>query len=130
MAEHPNQTLVRRGFEAFNAGDMQTLAELIAQDAVQVMPGDNILSGDHKGREAIFELYLRLAQETGGTFRADLQDVFANDHMAVAVYRVSGQRDGRALDQRSALVFEIHNGQATRLTDLPLDTAALDAFLT
>lgn len=129
MAEHPNQTLVRRGFEAFNAGDINTLSELIADDAVQVMPGSNPLAGEHKGRQAVLTMYGRLAQETEGTFRAELLDVYANDHLAVAIYRASGQRQGRSLDQRSALLFEIEHGQAVRLTDLPLDAAIVDAFL-
>lgn len=129
MAEHPNQAIVRRGFEAFNAGDLSTLAEIIADDAVQVMGGDNIFSGEHKGREAILEMYLRLAQETDGTFRAELQEVFANDHLAVAVYRAQGRRKGRALDQRVALVFEMEHGRAIRMTDLPVDAAVGDAFL-
>ena len=39
MAEHPNETLVRRGFTAFNTGDIPALSEIIADDAVQVSGG-------------------------------------------------------------------------------------------
>lgn len=129
MAEHPNAARIRRGFAAFNVGDIDTLSELITEDAVQGMPGDHQLSGDHKGRQAIFEMYMRLAQVTDGTFRADLEAVYADDHVAVAIYRATGRRNGRALDQRSALIFEMIDGRATRLTDVPQDIDEVNAFL-
>ncbi len=34
MSEHPNIELSRRGYAAFGTGDMATLTELIADDAV------------------------------------------------------------------------------------------------
>jgi ketosteroid isomerase-like protein len=129
MALHPNQLLVRRGFEAFNTGDIDTLVEVIAEDAVQVMPGTNMFSGEHKGREAILAMYGRIFEETGGTFRADLESTYANGHLVVAIYHGSGQRQGRTLDQRYALLFEIEGGQAVRLTDMPNDVEANDRFL-
>jgi hypothetical protein len=129
MAEHPNQELVRRGFQAFNEGDMMTLTELIADDAVQVMAGDNMFSGEHKGRDAILGMYAELFQETGGTFRAELQGVHANDQMAVAIYRGTGTRGTKVIDQLNALVFEIVDGLAVRLTDLAEDITAWDEFL-
>lgn len=129
MAEHPNQVLVRRGFQAFNEGDMVALTELIADDAVQVMAGDNMFSGEHKGRDAILGMYAEIFQETGGTFQADLQAVYANDQMAVAIYRGTGTRGTKVIDQRNALLFEIVDGLAVRLTDMPDDIAAWDEFL-
>src|SRR4051794_15815334 len=44
-----NVKLVRRGFEAFNKGDVKTLTDIIAADCVQHVPGKNRFSGDHKG---------------------------------------------------------------------------------
>jgi ketosteroid isomerase-like protein len=128
MAEQPNQLLVRRGFEAFNTGDIDTLVEILADDAVQIMPGDNIVAGEHKGREAILTLYARLFEETAGTLQVLLEGTYAAGNSVVAIYRGTAQRDGRSLDQRNALVFEIEHGQAVRLTDLPADLAALDLF--
>ena len=128
MAEQPNQLLVRRGFEAFNSGDIDTLVEIIADDAVQIMPGTNIVSGEHKGREAILVMYARLFQETAGTLEVHLEGTYATGSTVVAVYRGTAKRNGRSLDQHHALVFEIEHGQAVRLTDLPADIAADDLF--
>ena len=128
MAEQPNQLLVRRGFEAFNAGDIDTLVEIIADDAVQIMPGENIVAGEHKGREAILAMYGRLFEETGGTLKVVLEGTYAAGNSVVAVYHGTAKRNGRSYDQRNALVFEIEHGQAVRLTDLPADLAAADRF--
>src|SRR6059058_3380382 len=83
MSEHPNVELIRRGFAAFNEGDLATLRQIIAKDAVQHMPGHNRLSGEHKGVDDILTMYGQMAQLTAGDFRAELEEVYANDHRAV-----------------------------------------------
>jgi hypothetical protein len=128
MTDHPNVTLVRRGFEAFNAGDVVSLTELIATDAIQHMPGDNQLSGEHKGRDSILTMYGQMAQLTDGTLRIDLEHVYANDHRAVAVYRGHGTRRGRVIEERHALVFEILDGKAIDIDDIALEGRVDDAF--
>jgi hypothetical protein len=40
-----NAELVRRGYEAFNAGDLAALGELFAEDAVWYAAGSGVLSG-------------------------------------------------------------------------------------
>jgi uncharacterized protein len=129
MAQHENADRIRRGFEAFNNGDLAALSDLIAEDAVQEMGGKNVFTGEHKGRDSIFQMYGGLAERTGGTFRAELQQVFANDTTGVAIYRGTGERDGKTLDQPSALVFEFVDGVAVRLTDVASDAEAQDDFL-
>jgi uncharacterized protein len=128
MAEHPNAALVRRGFVAFNSADIATLTEIIAPDAVQHMPGNNRFSGDHKGLENILGMYGTLAEQTGGTFSATVEAIFANDHGAVAIYRTTATRGSRTLDQRDALVFEIMDGRAVDITEMPLDGEVNDEF--
>jgi uncharacterized protein len=128
MAEQPNQLLVRRGFEAFTTGDTDTLVEIIADDAVQIMPGNNIIAGEHKGRDAILAMYGRLFEETAGTLKVVLEGTYAAGNNVVAIYRGTATRNGRSLDQRNALVFEIEHGQAVRLTDMPADLDAVDVF--
>jgi ketosteroid isomerase-like protein len=130
MAEHPNVALIRRGFAAFNTGDVATLTEVIAADAVQHMAGDNQFSGDHKGRDNILAMYGAIAELTGGTYQATLESVYANDHRAIAIYRSTGSRGSETLDVRQALAFEIMDGRAVDLDELPLDGQEHDAFWT
>ena len=77
MAEHPNEALVRRGYQAFSSGDMATLAEVMSPDVVHKAAGNSPLSGEYKGRDEVFGFYGQLMALTDGTFRVDLQSATA-----------------------------------------------------
>jgi ketosteroid isomerase-like protein len=128
MAEHPNVTLIRKGFAAFNTGDIATLTTVIAKDCVQHMPGDNPFSGDHKGQEAILAMYGQIAEMTGGTYHAELTDVYANDHRCVAIYTGTATRNGETVSERHALTFELLDNKAIDIDDVPLNGMVDDAF--
>src|SRR4051794_24934037 len=70
-----NITLIRRGFDAFNKGDVTTLKEVLTADCVQHMAGNNRFSGEHKGRDNILNMYGEIGALTDGTFQAVLNDV-------------------------------------------------------
>lgn len=128
---HPNEVLVRRGYEAFGTGDLDTLSRLMADDVVHSIPGHNRFSGDHKGREAVLDLLRQLSEQSGGTYRADLKSVTARgDHEVVSVHRGTAQREGRSLDTTETLTFTVENGVITRIESSfsPEDEAAEDAF--
>ena len=128
MAEHPNITLIRGGFDAFNRGDLDHLKKIFANDVVQHMAGSNRFTGDHKGRDTVLAMYGELAAETDGTFRATLERLYANDHRAVANFRSTATRKGKKLDQQSTLVFEITGGKVTDMDELAIDATVDDAF--
>ena len=126
---HPNEELVRRGFDAFAKGDVDTLRELFDQDAIWHAPGRNPVAGDYQGVEAILGFFARTMEVTGGTFRAELHDVVANDEHAVAIYVSRGQREGRTLDNKDVLVQHIRNGRLAETWQLSADQYAADEFL-
>jgi uncharacterized protein len=125
---HPNEDLARRGYEAFANGDMQTLNELFADDIVWHSPGRNPLSGDFKGKDQVFQLFARLAEVTGGTFRQELHDVMANDEHVVALAEVTAQREGKSFHDRSVNLFHISDGKVTEFWLYPGDQYAADEF--
>jgi ketosteroid isomerase-like protein len=126
---HPNEELVRRGFDAFARGDVDTLRELFDQDAVWHAPGRSSLAGDHQGVDAILGFFARTMEVTGGTFRVELHDVVANDEHAVAIYVERAQREGRTLDNKIVLVSHIRNGRLAEAWQLSEDQYAADEFL-
>ena len=67
-----NEALIRQGYEAFGAGDLDTLSSLMADDVVHAIPGNNRFTGEHKGRDALMDLYTELFTVSGGTYPADL----------------------------------------------------------
>ncbi|MEV5544712.1 nuclear transport factor 2 family protein [Streptomyces sp. NPDC052309] len=129
MAEHPHAALVRKGYEAFSRGDMDTLRELMAKDATHHVPGSHPLSGDYKGQDAIIELYRRLAEETGGTFRVELSGIAVDGRgHAVGVSRFTAERNGRRLDQTGCIVFRIVGDKVTDLDECVEDIDASNDF--
>ena len=123
-----NITLIRKGFEAFNKGDVATLKQVLSADCVQHMSGSNRFSGDHKGRDNLLEMYGEIGTLTNGTFQAVLGDVYATDHGVTAQFTSTATRDGRSLEQRNSMVFTIVDGVATDLDEVPLNGEVNDAF--
>jgi uncharacterized protein len=129
MGAEENAALVRRGYEAFNAGDMETLTELFDESASWHTPGQSPIAGDHEGRDAAFAQFGRYGGETGGTFQAELRHVLADDDgRAVGIHHNSAERDGKRLDVDCCLVFEIKDGRVTDGREHFYDLHAWDEF--
>jgi ketosteroid isomerase-like protein len=91
-----NAEVVRRGYAAFNAADIETLSEVMPENATWHTPGRSRIAGDHIGRSAVFAQFGRYGGETNGTFKAELKQVFGSDNgRVVAIHHNSGQRNGR-----------------------------------
>ncbi|MFF9812217.1 nuclear transport factor 2 family protein [Streptomyces sp. NPDC014006] len=132
MAEHPHAALVRRGYEAFQSGDMETLRGMMTGDCTHHVPGSHPLSGDHKGADSILDgYYRRLYEETGGSFRVELQDVFVDGRgHAVSVHRVTADRGDKHLEDRGGIVFRIVGDKITDLDECVADIDRGNEFWT
>jgi ketosteroid isomerase-like protein len=129
MSEHPDCVLVRRGYTAFVAGDMETLGELIASDAVYHFPGNHMLSGHHKGREAIIGLFQRFGEETAGTMQIQVEAVLADGRGHVMSFHTArADRGDRGLEMREGLFFTIVGGRVTDIDVCVEDIDELNAF--
>jgi uncharacterized protein len=111
QVEQDNIALVRRGFEAFGAGDMQTLSDLIAPDANWHGAPTGTIEGAYSGRDRMFAYFQQLHDETDGTFRADPIAMAATGNRVFVEDMVSGRRRGATLESRDVLVFTIEDGK-------------------
>lgn len=128
MAEHPNVERVRQGYEAFTSGDTETLAELIAEDAVWHVGGRNLFTDTYHGREAIFTYFRNLRDFTHDTFAAELHDVLANDEHAVALVRMTGTRGRNELDANATTTFHLRDGRVVEAWTFHENQYAADEF--
>lgn len=111
---HKNAEIVRRGYQAFNTADMKTLTEIFDENASWHTPGRGSIAGDHVGRDAVFAQFARYGAETGGTFKAELRHVLADDDgRVVGIHHNSGVRNGKRLDVDCCIVFKFKNGRVT-----------------
>lgn len=108
VAEHPHAQLVRKGYEAFSRGDMDTLRSLMTSDATHHVPGSHPLSGDFKGVDAALDYYRRLFEETGGTMKVELRTILVDGRgHAVSMHRFTAQRGDKRIDENGGIVFRI-----------------------
>ncbi|MFF3290045.1 nuclear transport factor 2 family protein [Streptomyces sp. NPDC003023] len=129
MSEHPDCALVRRGYTAFVSGDLATLSELFTADAVYHVPGDHMLSGHHKGREAIMTLFHRLGDETAGTLQIQVDAVLADGRGHVMAFHTArADRGDRGLEIREGLFFTIVGGKVTDIDMCVEDIDEMNTF--
>jgi len=128
MSEHPNTVLLRRGHEAFSSGDMDTLSELIAEDTVWHWPGKNQISGEYKGRAAVFENFAKMAELTGGNIKLVDIDILSTDKNTVALSKVVATRGDKTFDYKFCEVVQWRNGQIEEEWIFLNDQYAYDKF--
>ncbi|MGY6020071.1 nuclear transport factor 2 family protein [Streptomyces spinosirectus] len=118
MAEHPHALLVRKGYEAFSSGDMDTLRSMMTSDASHHVPGSHPLSGDFKGIDTILGYYGRLMEQTGGTFRVELRTVLVDGRgHAVSLHHATARRGDKTMDEDGGIVFRIVGDKITDLDE-------------
>jgi len=128
MEPHQNVAIMQRAYEAFNTGDMNTLTELM-DETVWHVPGRSSMAGDYQGSGATLAYFGQLAQETGGTFRAELQHMAADgDNRVVGIQRSTADRGGKHLDVANCIVFELKDGKVTDGREHFEDLYAWDEF--
>jgi ketosteroid isomerase-like protein len=129
MSADENVANMRRAYEAFNTGDVDTLHELMDEDAVWHLPGRSSMAGDYHGRDATLAYFGQLAEETGGSFRAELQHMAADgDTRVVGIQRSTADRNGKHLDVADCIVFELKDGRMTDGREHFEDLYAWDEF--
>lgn len=129
MSSHDKAALVRRGFEAFAQGDMDTLGQLFTPDIVwHSAPGDNILAGDYKGQQEVFGLFGKVFEETDGTLRQEIHDITTSDDHAVAMVNATATRNGKSLDIGQFIVFHFDGDKVSEVYLFTTDQKAADEF--
>lgn len=128
MGIQEDAAVVRRGYEAFNAGDVETLKGLFAPDAVYHVGGSGGLAGDKKGLEEIVAYFGELFSRSAGTAKVELRDVIAGEQHTVSLQTAEAQRNGKSMKQEGVLVFTLRDGKVTEASEFQEDTARASDF--
>lgn len=111
--EHPNAAIFRRGYEAFTAGDMDTLRALFDENIVWHNGGRSRLSGDRHGIDETLGFFLELMQVSNGTFHLDVHAVMADEEHAVALVTSHQEIGGTKYEDLGSHVVHVKNGKVT-----------------
>ena len=127
---HANADLLRKGYDAFSKGDLDTIRnEVFSPDIAFHVAGRNPLSGDYRGVDEVMAFFGRLFELSGGTFALELHDVVANDGHAVGLSRLSAQREGKTLDGAKGVeVYHVQDGRVTEAWLTTEDDYSFDEF--
>jgi ketosteroid isomerase-like protein len=129
MTADENVAIMQRAYDAFNSADIDTLTELFDESAVWHLPGRSSMADDYQGREATLAYFGQLGQETGGTFRAQLERLVGDDDdRVVGIQRSTADRNGKHLDVGDCIVFQLKDGRVTDGREHFEDLYAWDEF--
>ena len=116
--EQQNKELVKNGYAAFSAGDIESVMGLFDDNIEWVQPGDSAISGTYHGKGEVLEYIGRLAEKS---VTVKLNHLIAEGDTVVALTDVAvGNEKGQ-----DAEVFTIRNGKTVRV-QVHTDTAIME----
>ena len=116
--EQNNIELVKKGYEAFSAGDVDTVMSLFDDNIEWVQPGDSTISGTYHGKGELGEYLSRLAEKS---VTVTVNRLLADDDTVVALTEVTvGDESGQDAD-----VFTLRDGKTVRV-QVHTDTAIME----
>jgi uncharacterized protein len=132
MEDDPTVETIRRSYEAMVDGDVETLMAQFADDCTWHEAGapDIPHAGVHKGPADIMNMLGSLSARSEGSGKFILEDLFSDGagHV-VAIHRVTARRpDGRTIDAREAMIFDIEDGLIRSVRNCYDDLAKGRAF--
>jgi uncharacterized protein len=124
MSEHPNAAMVRAMNDAMSAGDMQKLADALADDVVWHEIGN---PEPVRGKAALNARYMG---DTPPDYQitAVLHDVLASDDHTIAMTTATATRHGKTFTYRTAEIYHIKDGKITERWAFSDDTDAINKF--
>lgn len=118
VSEQENKELIKKGYAAFAAGDVDTVMSLFDDDVEWVQPGESTVSGTFHGKTEVMEYMGRLAERS---LSVNLKRLIAEGDTVVAITDVTV--DGQTGED--ADVFTIRNGKTVR-AEMHGDTALME----
>ena len=94
--------LVRKGFAAYNGGDIEGLLELMADDVVATIPSGMPNDGVYRGRDGFLEM-LDHWQEAWEEFRIEPIEFIEHDDVVIVPIRQFGRGRGSGIETEMEL---------------------------
>ncbi len=115
---HRNAETLRRGYEAFSKGDLETIRELWDPDITWHSYGSRTpFNGTYEGVDEIFQMFATIPQETDA-FENTVHSILADDeHGCVMVDQVMRRGD------------RVHTGKAVHLYHFDREGLVTEAFI-
>ncbi|OBJ12071.1 DUF4440 domain-containing protein [Mycobacterium sp. 1482292.6] len=116
--QEQNMKLIKKGYEAFNAGDGDTVMSLFDDNVEWIQPGDSAISGSYHGKQEIAELLAKMSEKQASVTS---ERMLADGDLVIML----GQTTVAGETTDAATVFTVRNGRTVRVQAYG-DTAALE----
>ena len=124
-----NIEMARKGYQAFNEQHLEDAMDTIDDDIVWHSGGENPISGEFKGKQAVMELFMKFGQLTEGTSEFDIHDIVASEDHTVVIGTSTATRHGRTHASRFVdIIHPAKDGKAKEFWRFVEDQAADDEF--
>jgi uncharacterized protein len=129
VSVNENIERARRGYAAFDNGDLDTIRDLLDPDVVWHVSGRSRFARDYHGIDDVFgNFFAPIMTETGGTLKNEVHDVLASDDHVVVLFTQRAERQGKKIEVRFVNVEHIRDGKVTESWFFTDDAYALDDF--
>lgn len=119
---------LRLAYEAFAAGDVRSLFELLAEEVVYHLPGQHLGGGTIRGRAEVFARMSAAARTLDEPATIRVEGVVGFGEWVLSTERLMARRGGRALDQEVCVVWRIVDGRCVEVWSRFCDQASCDRF--
>jgi ketosteroid isomerase-like protein len=128
-AQQTDAQIMQAAYDAFAAGDIPGVLALMHEDATWHIPGTSLVAGDYRGHEEIGGFFMKIAELSAGTIKADLHELFDNGSgTVVALATLSGTTHGQAGSFETVEIWRLAGGKIMSYTEHYGDEAAMNAF--
>lgn len=118
QSEQNNLAVIKNGYQAFAAGNIEEAMNMFDDDIEWVQPGNSAISGTYHGKAEVGQLLARLTEKS---VTATPRRYLVDGEIVVALTDVTvGDELGRDAD-----VFTVRNGKTVRV-DVHTDTALME----
>ena len=123
-----NANLVRSCYDAFTRGDIESVLAVLAEDILWHVPGRGPLSKNYRGPSEVLGFVKHFTELSGGTFRVEVDDVFAGGDRVVILCTESAQRKDRKWSSSQVHLWTVKNGRVTGFCEYQGDQQTEDEF--
>lgn len=102
-----NIEMARKGYAAFNKGDIETAMSGFSDDIVWHGGLRGPLAGDYKGKAAVLAFLMKFGQLTEGSYKAEIHDILANDEHGVVIGVGKTTRNGKTREDKFVDVIHV-----------------------
>lgn len=128
--DNSNADLIQRGYQAFGAGDLDTVLGILDPEVAWHVPGHSPLSGDYKGHDQVVGFFGRTMELSENTFTIALDAVLADAERVVVLCTVAAERGGHRWTSPEVHVWRVIAGHAIDFREFQGDQEAEDRFWT